>query len=108
MAGDTDGAYAALYKAVWACWRGLPPTIPRAEIDCARRDFIGRAWCLRKPNRFQSNAMNMKARMLKTAVLHILGRLDETRVTCEQWARPLNLGSRSRAVWIQRARNGRY
>ncbi len=104
MAGDFDGAYAALYKAIWSYAWQTPAYYSLAEIDCARRDFMR---ALDHVNRsLQNNAMNMKARMLKTAILRHLGRLDEAaRVTCEAVELdPLDLGSRNEAVWISRVK----
>ncbi|MBN1247332.1 MAG: DUF5107 domain-containing protein [Anaerolineae bacterium] len=104
IAGDTDGAYAALYKAIWSYAWQTPAYYALAEIDCARHDYVR---ALGHVNRsLQNNALNMKARMLKTAILRHLGRPDEAaRMTCEAVELdPLDMGSRNEAVWISRAK----
>lgn len=104
MAGDFDGAYAALYKAIWSYAWQTPAYYSLAEIDCDRHDFVR---ALDHVDRsLQNNAMNMKARMLKTAILRHLGRLDEAaRMTCEAVELdPMDLGSRNEAVWISRVK----
>ena len=105
MSGDLDGAYAALYKAIWSYAWQTPAYYTLAEIDCSRLDF-DRA--LEHLNRsLQTNALAMKARTLKTAVLRHLGRLDEAaRMTCEAVTLdPLDMGSRNEAIWISRAKS---
>jgi tetratricopeptide (TPR) repeat protein len=101
--GEMDGAYAALYKAIWSYGWQAPGYYALAEIDSHRGDFVRALDHLNRS--LQTNALNMKARNLKSAVLRHLGRLGEAaQVICETVALdPLDMMSRNEAVWISRA-----
>ncbi len=103
--GDPDGAYTALYKAIWSYAWQAPAYYALAEIDCLRGDYERALGHLTRS--LQTNAMNMKARNLKTAVLRRLGRLTEAAaMACETVALdPLDMVSRNEAVLISQAQD---
>jgi tetratricopeptide (TPR) repeat protein len=101
--GRLDAAYAAFYKAIWSYAWQAPGYYALAEIDIHRGDLNRALDHLTRS--LQTNALNMKARNLKSAVLRHLGRVEEAaQVVCETVALdPLDLMSRNEAVWISRA-----
>jgi len=101
--GDLDGAYAAFYKAIWSYAWQATGYYALAEIACLRSDF---ATALEHLDcSLLTNAMNMKARNLKTAVLRKLGRLDEvTGFVCGTVELdPLDMMSRNEAILLSLA-----
>ncbi len=103
--GDSDEAYAALYKAIWSYAWQAPAYYALAEIDCLRGDYERALEHLTRS--LQTNTMNMKARNLKTAVLRRLGSLTEAAaMACETVELdPLDMISRNEAVLISRAQH---
>ena len=102
--GQDDDAYGKLYKAIWDVAWQTPAFYALAEIDCHRRDFETALEHLDRSLR--TNAMNLKARNLKAAVLRRLGRLEEATTVIEgtQTLDPLDVGSRNEAILLSRAR----
>jgi tetratricopeptide (TPR) repeat protein len=103
--GDLDGAYTAFYKAIWSYAWQAASYYALAEIDCHRGDLHKALDHL--DHSLQTNAMNTKARNLRTAVLRHLGQLEEAAAMVAQTLEldPLDIVSRNEAVWISRARN---
>jgi len=101
--GDLDEAYAAFYKAIWSYAWQAASYYALAEIDCLRSDF---ATALEHLDRsLLTNAMNTKARNLKTAVLRKLERLNEAAgfVCGTVELDPLDMMSRNEAVLLSLA-----
>ncbi|MFC1525211.1 DUF5107 domain-containing protein [Candidatus Latescibacterota bacterium] len=73
--GDLEGAYAALYKAIWSYAWQTPGYYALAEIDCRRGDL---ARAMEHVDRsLQTNVTHLKARNLKAAILRRMGRREE-------------------------------
>ncbi len=98
-----DAAYDALYKAIWSYAWQAPGYYALAEIDIHRGDYDRALDHLTRS--LLTNALNIKARNLKTAVLRHLGQLGEAaQLVCETVdLDPLDLMSRNEAIWITRA-----
>ena len=96
--GDLETAYDAFYKAIWSYAWQAPGYYALAELDCLRSDF---ATALEHVERsLVTNALNMKARNLKTAVLRKLGRFAEAAsFACETVGLdPLDMWSRNEII----------
>ena len=98
FSGALDAAYTAFYKAIWSYAWQAPGYYALAELDCRRGDF---ATALEHVERsLVTNALNMKARNLKTAILRKLGRYAEAAAfACETVGLdPLDMWSRNEVV----------
>ena len=96
--GDMEAAYSAFYKAIWSYAWQAPAYYALAELDCLRDDF---ATALEHIERsLVTNALNMKARNLKVAVLRKLGRYAEAATfACETVGLdPLDMWSRNEVI----------
>lgn len=104
VSGDLDGAYTATYKAIWSYAWQAAGYYALAEIDGLRGDFAAALDHVHRS--LITNAMNMKARNLKAAVLRKLGRLDEAATLCCETVDldPLDLWSRNEIVLQSRAK----
>ena len=98
--GQFDAAYNAFYKATWNYAWQAPAYFALAEIDCRKGDL---EQALAHVNRsLDTNALNLKARNLKTALLRKLGRLADAeamaRATVEMDR--LDYGSRNELILL--------
>jgi tetratricopeptide (TPR) repeat protein len=98
-----DEAYAAFYKATWNYAWSSPSYYALAEIDCHRGDWSAALDHLH--HSLQTNALHLKARNLKAAVLRRLGRLQEAeRIASETVALdPLDFWSKNELLLVARA-----
>ena len=98
--GQFEAAYDAFYKAVWNYAWQAPAYFTLAELDCCNGD-LERA--LAHVNRsLDTNALNLKARNLKTALLRKLGRLAEAEALAQATVEMdrLDYGSRNELVLL--------
>jgi tetratricopeptide (TPR) repeat protein len=99
-----DEAYDALYKAVWNYAWQAPGYYALAEIDCRRGDNDTALDHLERA--LLTNATNLKARNLRTAVLRRSGRYEEAEALARETAAtdPLDFWSRNELTLIGRER----
>ena len=74
--GLTDKAYAAFYKATWTLAWKSPAYYELACLDCMRGDLT--LACEHLDRSLETNALSLKPRNLKTAILRRLGRKEES------------------------------
>lgn len=80
--GQFEAAYNAFYKAAWNYAWQAPAYFALAELDCRAGDW---PQALAQVNRsLDTNALNLKARHLKTALLRKMGRLAEAEALVEE------------------------
>ncbi len=80
--GQFEAAYNAFYKAAWNYAWQTPAYFALAELDCRAGDWTQ---ALAQVNRsLDTNALNLKARNLKTALLRYMGRLAEAEAVAEE------------------------
>lgn len=98
FSGALDAAYSAFYKAIWSYAWQAPGYYALAELNCRWGDFVTALEHVERS--LVTNALNMKARNLKTAVLRKLGRYTEAAsFACETVGLdPLDMGSRNEVI----------
>jgi tetratricopeptide (TPR) repeat protein len=102
--GCSDEAYQAFSKAVWNYSWQAAGSYALAEIDCRRRDYLLALEHLDLS--LATNAVNLKARNLKTSILRRLGRIEQAEATGQETVRldPLDFWCRNEIVLACRAR----
>ena len=97
-----DEAYAAFYKAIWSYAWQAAGYYALAEIDCLREDFLMALEHLERS--LWANALNLKARDLRVAVLRRLGRQGEAEGLAQETIAldPLDYWARNECILLYR------